>query len=244
MNLDYAKQWAEALGNDTNAYAELYAPDGEFAIRQHMVDDHMDDTITDRATIHERVGGLANDDPDNGLGRHTFTVNRVHRRRALRAHPLGLRRRGRESLPRDPGRRQAPGDQGLDFPAVQRRRQDRAGVDPLQRQPGLPGAGTPDPHPPLLGRRLRPGDPGRGLTRGSNADRPVPLPRHRGGAVAVTRLHSPRWASSTSPERLGRPRSPPRAQAGARASTSRMTTRSGAASADCAAACSASRSSS
>ena len=74
MNLDYAKQWAEAIGNDTNAYAELYAPDGEFAIEQHMVDDHMDDTITDRATILERVGGLANDDPDNGLGRHTFTV--------------------------------------------------------------------------------------------------------------------------------------------------------------------------
>src|ERR1700750_2416839 len=73
MNLDYAKQWAEALGSDTNAYAELYGPDGEFAIELHMVDDHMDDTITDRATIHERIGGLANDDPASGLGRHTST---------------------------------------------------------------------------------------------------------------------------------------------------------------------------
>ena len=74
MNLEYAKRWAEALGNDTNAYADLYAPDGDFCIEQHMMDDHMNDTISDRPTIHERLGGLANNDPNNGLGSHTFTA--------------------------------------------------------------------------------------------------------------------------------------------------------------------------
>lgn len=74
MNHDYAKQWADALGSDTAALADLYAPDGEFCAERHMVDDHMDDTISDRDTLIERLGELANDDPENGIGVHTFTV--------------------------------------------------------------------------------------------------------------------------------------------------------------------------
>jgi steroid delta-isomerase-like uncharacterized protein len=74
MSLDFAKQWASALSTDTAALAEMYAPDGEFTIERHMMDDHMQDTISDHATIIERLGGLANDDTDNGVGIHTFTV--------------------------------------------------------------------------------------------------------------------------------------------------------------------------
>ena len=74
MNLDYAKQWADALSNDTNAFADLYAADGDFCVERHMMDDHMQDTISDRATLVERLGGLANQDADNGIGIHTFTA--------------------------------------------------------------------------------------------------------------------------------------------------------------------------
>jgi steroid delta-isomerase-like uncharacterized protein len=74
MNLQFATQWAEALSNDTSALADLYAADGDFCVERHMMDDHMVDTLSDRETLVERLGGLANDDPDNGIGSHTFTV--------------------------------------------------------------------------------------------------------------------------------------------------------------------------
>jgi steroid delta-isomerase-like uncharacterized protein len=74
MNLDYAKSWADALSTDTTALADLYAADGEFCIERHMMDDHMEDTISDHATLLERLGGLANGDRDNGVGIHTFTA--------------------------------------------------------------------------------------------------------------------------------------------------------------------------
>jgi steroid delta-isomerase-like uncharacterized protein len=74
MNLDYAKRWADALSNDTNGLADLYAADGDFCVERHMMDDHMQDTISDRATLLERLEGLANSDPDNGVGFHTFTA--------------------------------------------------------------------------------------------------------------------------------------------------------------------------
>jgi len=74
MNLDYAKRWADLLSTDTAAFAELYAADGDFCMERHMMDDHMQDTISDHATIVARLGGLANDDPDNGIGIHEFTV--------------------------------------------------------------------------------------------------------------------------------------------------------------------------
>ncbi len=74
MNLDYAKRWADALSTDTSALADLYADDGDFCVERHMMDDHMEDTISDRATLVERLGGLANSDRDNGIGIHTFTA--------------------------------------------------------------------------------------------------------------------------------------------------------------------------
>jgi steroid delta-isomerase-like uncharacterized protein len=74
MNLDYVKRWAQARSTDVEAFADLYAGDLEFCLEHSMVDDHMQDTIFERAQIIERLGGFANDDPANGLGVHTFTV--------------------------------------------------------------------------------------------------------------------------------------------------------------------------
>jgi steroid delta-isomerase-like uncharacterized protein len=72
MKLDYAKQWADALGNDTDRLGELYAPDGDFTIDVHMMDDHMQDTVSSHEHLKEKLGPLANPDPGNGLGVHTF----------------------------------------------------------------------------------------------------------------------------------------------------------------------------
>jgi steroid delta-isomerase-like uncharacterized protein len=72
MNLEHAKRWADALGSDTDALAELYADDGEFTLEYTIVDDHMDDTITTRDMLRRALGGLANDDPENGAGVHSF----------------------------------------------------------------------------------------------------------------------------------------------------------------------------
>ena len=74
MNLNHAKRYCDALSSDTNALADLYAADGDFCIERHMMDDHMNDTISDRAMLHEALGGLANSDRDNGIGIHTFTA--------------------------------------------------------------------------------------------------------------------------------------------------------------------------
>lgn len=75
MNLDYAKRWAQLRGTDTEAFADLYAGDLEFALEYTMIDDHMKDTVYSRELILEKLGGFANDDPSNGIGVHTFTAN-------------------------------------------------------------------------------------------------------------------------------------------------------------------------
>jgi steroid delta-isomerase-like uncharacterized protein len=67
MNLDYAKQWADALGRDTDAFADLYAADGDFTSDVHMMDDHMEDTASSREQLITKRGPLANGD-------HTFAV--------------------------------------------------------------------------------------------------------------------------------------------------------------------------
>lgn len=66
---DHAKQWATLLGTDTSALASLYSDD-YFTIETAMVDDHLTDTLTDRAMIHERLGGLA----DGKNGTYTFSA--------------------------------------------------------------------------------------------------------------------------------------------------------------------------
>jgi len=74
MNLEHARSWANALGSDITELGEFYAADGEFTVEHTMVDDHMDDTITTRAKLFCTLRGLANSDPDNGVGIHEFDV--------------------------------------------------------------------------------------------------------------------------------------------------------------------------
>lgn len=63
----HARRWCAALGSDTTALAALYAE--RFTLEATMVDDHLDDTITDRAMLIEQLGGIASGDN----GRYTFT---------------------------------------------------------------------------------------------------------------------------------------------------------------------------
>ena len=67
---EFAQQWATALGSDTEAFAALYAEDEFFSIDQHMMDDHMGDTLTTKADILEQLGPIASGDH----GTFTFTV--------------------------------------------------------------------------------------------------------------------------------------------------------------------------
>jgi steroid delta-isomerase-like uncharacterized protein len=68
MNLQHAQEWAEALGTDIDALAELYAD--WFTLEHGMVDDHMRDTITDRDALSAALGGLSSG--ENGA--YTFTA--------------------------------------------------------------------------------------------------------------------------------------------------------------------------
>lgn len=70
MNQDYATKWATALGSDVEAYADLYAEDELFTVDQHMMDDHMQDTLTRRSEIVEQLGGMSS----GQHGTYTFTV--------------------------------------------------------------------------------------------------------------------------------------------------------------------------
>ncbi|KLL09929.1 hypothetical protein [Protofrankia coriariae] len=65
--LEHAQRWAAALGSDTAALADLYAD--YFTVEWTKVDDHLDDTVTDRETLVERLGGIASG--ENGT--YTFT---------------------------------------------------------------------------------------------------------------------------------------------------------------------------
>jgi steroid delta-isomerase-like uncharacterized protein len=65
--MDHAQRWCDYLGTDTNALGSLYAD--YFSLECSIVDDHLDDTITDRQMLSERLGGLASGDN----GRYSFT---------------------------------------------------------------------------------------------------------------------------------------------------------------------------
>lgn len=71
---DTATTWAKTLQNDLNAHADLYAADEEFSIESRMVDDHLTDTISDRADLKAQLAVFTNKDASNGLGIHTITV--------------------------------------------------------------------------------------------------------------------------------------------------------------------------
>ncbi|MCW2615461.1 MAG: hypothetical protein JWN08_2455 [Frankiales bacterium] len=69
-----ASTWAKTLLNDTDAHADLYAADEDFSIEARMVDDHLTDTVTDRADLAAQLAFWTNKDESNGLGVHTLTV--------------------------------------------------------------------------------------------------------------------------------------------------------------------------
>jgi steroid delta-isomerase-like uncharacterized protein len=68
MSLEHAQKWAHALGNDVNALGDLYAD--WFTLEHTMVDDHMEDTITDRDMLEAALGGLSSGEN----GKYTFTA--------------------------------------------------------------------------------------------------------------------------------------------------------------------------
>lgn len=65
--MDHAARWCELLGSDTTALRGLYAD--YFTLECSMVDDHLDDTVTDTAMLVEKLGGFAS--KQNGA--YTFT---------------------------------------------------------------------------------------------------------------------------------------------------------------------------
>jgi steroid delta-isomerase-like uncharacterized protein len=64
----HAERWCRLLGSDTSALRDLYAD--YFTLECSMVDDHLEDTLTDTGMLHERLGGLASG--ENGT--YTFTA--------------------------------------------------------------------------------------------------------------------------------------------------------------------------
>jgi len=70
VSLEHAQKWAEALGSDVEALGDLYSADW-FTLNHTMVDDHMEDTITDREMLRAALGGLSSG--ENGT--YTFTAN-------------------------------------------------------------------------------------------------------------------------------------------------------------------------
>jgi steroid delta-isomerase-like uncharacterized protein len=69
--MEHAQRWSAALGSDTAALGALYAD--YFTLEYTMVDDHLDDTITDRAMLAEKLGGIASGEN----GSYTFTPTAV-----------------------------------------------------------------------------------------------------------------------------------------------------------------------
>jgi steroid delta-isomerase-like uncharacterized protein len=64
----HAQRWCELLSTDSGALGSLYAD--YFTLECSMVDDHLEDTITDRQMLTERLGGFAGGEN----GRYTFTA--------------------------------------------------------------------------------------------------------------------------------------------------------------------------
>jgi steroid delta-isomerase-like uncharacterized protein len=68
---EHAERWTTALGSNTAALADLYAE--SFSLECTYVDDHEQDTLTDRDMINSALGGIAGG--ENGT--YTFTPTAV-----------------------------------------------------------------------------------------------------------------------------------------------------------------------
>ncbi len=71
---DLARRWAETRTSDLDAHAELYAADELFVIESRKVDDHLADTISDRADLRRQLAFWTNEDAGNGQGVHSLTL--------------------------------------------------------------------------------------------------------------------------------------------------------------------------
>lgn len=76
-NRDFARRWAHTRTTDIAAHSALYAPDKEFVIELAKVDDHMEDSITERSELQTRLAYWSNTDTTSGDGVHTITVSDV-----------------------------------------------------------------------------------------------------------------------------------------------------------------------
>ena len=65
--LEFAQDWCNALGRDTDVLRSLYA--GFFTLEFTMVDDHLQDTVTDTEMLTAKLGGIAG----GQNGTYTFT---------------------------------------------------------------------------------------------------------------------------------------------------------------------------
>lgn len=73
-DLGFARRWAHTRTTDLAAHAGLYAPDRHFVIELDKVEDHLSDSVTERAELSVRLGYWANIDTTNGLGIHAIAV--------------------------------------------------------------------------------------------------------------------------------------------------------------------------
>jgi steroid delta-isomerase-like uncharacterized protein len=71
---DTARTWADTLQNDLQAHADLYAADEDFSIETRMVDDHLGDTLGERADLLQQLSPWTNQDKENGQGIHVLTL--------------------------------------------------------------------------------------------------------------------------------------------------------------------------
>jgi steroid delta-isomerase-like uncharacterized protein len=65
-SLEFAKDWANALGRDTDVLRSLYAD--EFSLDAGKIEDHMESTITTTEMMKEQLGGMAS----GKYGKYTF----------------------------------------------------------------------------------------------------------------------------------------------------------------------------
>lgn len=68
--LERAQAWAAALTDDPARLVAAYA--NEFTVENHRIADVVNDTITDKPTLHRVLAPYANKDRANGTGIHTF----------------------------------------------------------------------------------------------------------------------------------------------------------------------------
>jgi steroid delta-isomerase-like uncharacterized protein len=69
--MEHAQRWCTALGSDLATLGSLYSD--YFTLEYTMVDDHLEDTITDRTMLANALGGIASG--ENGT--YTFTPTEV-----------------------------------------------------------------------------------------------------------------------------------------------------------------------